>query len=237
MESNFLYIKARASHTPLPSYGENNGSIPLNPQPLNVAPISCVPYTGPPLSYDYHALLTPDINAGSVSVEADSTSSSKHINSQKPAGSQPAMVFFTACPAREEWDNLINYANDGVALTGSALLGRVGPLIGSVDIAESEDDYVFRVSLPGVARDEKVFRCDIGPSGKILIKGVSTTGEATVYRDNMVFKMQTRNLCPPGEFSVSFQLPGPIDHQNLNCVFGSDGIFEGVVKKKRQQVL
>ncbi|KAG5626189.1 hypothetical protein H5410_011407 [Solanum commersonii] len=218
----------RASQTSLPNHGENNGSTPLHPEPLNVAPISCVPYTGPPLPYSYHTSASPDINTGSVPVEADS----KHISSQQHAGGQPAMIFFTACPAREEWDNLINYAIGGVALTGSALLGKVGPLIGSVDIAESEDDYVFRVSLPGVARDERVFRCDVGPNGAIVIKGVSETGENMVRRDNMVFKMQTQNLCPPGEFSVSFQLPGPIDHQNLNCVFGSDGIFEGVVKKR-----
>ncbi|KAJ8572920.1 hypothetical protein K7X08_009431 [Anisodus acutangulus] len=204
----------RASHTSLPNYGENNGPIPLHAEPLNVAPISCVPYTGPPLPYNYHTSSSPDINTGSVSVEADTTSSSKHVISQQPAGSQPAMVFSTTRPAKEEWDNLINYANGGVAVTGSALLGKVGPLIGSVDIAESEDDYVFRVSLPGVARDEKVFRCDVGQDGKILIKGVSVTGENMVCRNNMVFKMQTHNLCPPGEFSVSFQLPGPIDHQN-----------------------
>ncbi|PHT62102.1 Alpha-crystallin domain-containing protein 22.3 [Capsicum annuum] len=129
-------------------------------------------------------------------------------------GGQPAMVFFSACPAREEWDNLINHANGGVALTGSVLLGKVGPFIGAVDIAESEDAYVFRVSLPGVARDEKVFLCDVGPNGRILIKGVSVTGERKVRRKNMVFKMQTQNLCPPGEFTVSFQLRGPIDHLN-----------------------
>ncbi|KAM3219053.1 hypothetical protein P3L10_023584 [Capsicum annuum] len=122
----------------------------------------------------------------------------------------------------------------GVALTGSALLGEVGSFMGSVDIAESEDAYVFRVSLPGVARDEKVFRCDVGPNGRILIRGVSVTGERKVRRKNMVFKMQTQNLCPPGEFTVSFQLPGPIDHLNLSCNFGPDGIFEGVAKKKQQ---
>ncbi|XP_060219111.1 alpha-crystallin domain-containing protein 22.3 [Lycium barbarum] len=220
----------RASHTPLPNYGENNGSIPLHPEPLLATPISCVPYTGPPLPDNYPASASPDINAGSVPVEVDTASSSTHIITH-----QPAMVFFTACPAKEEWDNLINRAKGGVALTGSALLGKFGQLIGSVDIHESEDDYVFRVSLPGVARDEKVFRCDVGPNGRIVIKGVIVTGENMVCRDNMVFKMQTHNLCPPGEFSVSFQLPGPIDHQHLKCVFGSDGIFEGVVKKKRQQ--
>ncbi|PHT41365.1 hypothetical protein CQW23_20219 [Capsicum baccatum] len=108
----------RASQSSLPNYGETNGSIPLHPQPLNVAPISCVPYTGPPLPYGYHA--------DSVLVKASRISSSKHINSQQHAGGQPKMVFSPACPAREEWDNLINHANGGVALTGSALLGRLG---------------------------------------------------------------------------------------------------------------
>ncbi|KAF3621462.1 hypothetical protein FXO38_31819 [Capsicum annuum] len=65
--------------------------------------------------------------------------------------------FSSACPAREERDNFINHVNGRVALTGSALLGEVGPFMGSVDIAESEDAYVFRVSLPGVARDESKF--------------------------------------------------------------------------------
>ncbi|PHU10091.1 Alpha-crystallin domain-containing protein 22.3 [Capsicum chinense] len=63
--------------------------------------------------------------------------------------------FFSTCLDREERDDFINHANDGVALIGSALLGKVGPLIGSADIDESEDVYVFRVSLLGVARDER----------------------------------------------------------------------------------
>ncbi|PHT62100.1 Alpha-crystallin domain-containing protein 22.3 [Capsicum annuum] len=148
-----------ASQSSVPNSGEANSSIPLHPQPLNVAPISW--YSS-----------TPDINA-----------------------------------AREERDNFINHANGRAALTGSALLGEVGSFMGSVDIAESEDAYVFRVSLPGVARDEKVFRCDVGPNGRILIRGVSVTGERKVRRKNMVFKMQTQNLCPPGEITVSFKLP------------------------------
>ncbi|KAM3378195.1 hypothetical protein P3S68_010608 [Capsicum galapagoense] len=85
--------------------------------------------------------------------------------------------------------------------------------MGSVDIAE--DAYLFRVSLPGVARDEKVFRCDVGPNGRILIRGVSVTGERKVRRKNMVFKMQTQNLCPPGEFTVSFQLPGMVGRSQI----------------------
>ncbi|PHT60861.1 Increased DNA methylation 2 [Capsicum annuum] len=204
----------------MPNSGEANSSIPLHPQPLNVAPIRW--YSS-----------TPDINAGSVSVEAI-TSPSKRSNSQQHAGGQPAVVFFSACPAREDRENFINHANGGVALTGLALLGEVGSFMGSVDIAESEDAYVFRVSLPVVARDKKVFRCDVGPNGRIFIRGVSVTGERKVHRKNMVFKMQTQNLCPPGEFTVSFQLPGPIDHLNLSCNLGPDGIFECIAKKKQQ---
>ncbi|XP_047261712.1 alpha-crystallin domain-containing protein 22.3-like [Capsicum annuum] len=211
---------SRASQSSVLNSGEANSSSPLHPQPLNVAPISW--YSS-----------TPDINAGSVSVEAI-TLPSKRSNSQRHGGGQPAVVFFSACPAKEEWDNLINHANGGVTLTGSALYGKVGPFMGSVDIAESEDAYVFRVSLPGVARDEQVFRCDVGPNGRILIRGVRVTGESKVRRKNMVFKMQTQNLCPLGEFTVSFQLPGPIDHLNLSCNFGPDGIFEGIAKKKQQ---
>ncbi|PHU06775.1 Alpha-crystallin domain-containing protein 22.3 [Capsicum chinense] len=62
--------------------------------------------------------------------------------------SQPAMVSSSASPASEEWDNVISF-------TGSASLEKAGPLVGSVDVAESMDEYLFRVSLPGVTRDEK----------------------------------------------------------------------------------
>ncbi|XP_055816776.1 alpha-crystallin domain-containing protein 22.3-like [Solanum dulcamara] len=172
---------SRASETCLPNYGENNGSTPLHPEPLNVAPISSVP----PLPCG-----SPDINTGSVPIEADS----KHIISSQQHG---------------------------------------GPLIGSLDVAESEDNYLFRVSLPGVVRHERVFFCDAGPNGQINIRGVSEIGKNMVRRGTMVFKMQTQNLCTSGEFSISFQLPGPIDHQNVDYVFGSDGIFQGIVKKKK----
>ncbi|PHT71826.1 Alpha-crystallin domain-containing protein 22.3 [Capsicum annuum] len=80
--------------------------------------------------------------------------------------SQPAMVSSSASPASEEWDNVISF-------TGSASLEKAGPLVGSVDAAESMDEYLFRVSLPGVTRDEKA---DVGlrfirKSGVKLIPG------------------------------------------------------------------
>lgn len=77
------------------------------------------------------------------------------------------------------------------------------------------------------------FTCDFEPDGKVMIKGITSTGEQTVKKNNMEFVMLSQNLCPPGEFSISFQLPGAIDHQQVKAVFGIDGVFEGVVKKRQ----
>jgi hypothetical protein len=76
------------------------------------------------------------------------------------------------------------------------------------------------------------FNCDVEPDGKIVIKGVTTTGEKIVCKNSQIFQMQTQNLCPPGHFSISFQLPGPVDHQQFSGSFGIDGILEGIVKKR-----
>ncbi|KAL2942120.1 Alpha-crystallin domain-containing protein 22.3 [Bienertia sinuspersici] len=80
------------------------------------------------------------------------------------------------------------------------------------------DTYLFRVGLPGVAR---------APDGRILIKGVTTTGGEDRLQNSMKFLMQSQNLCPPGHFSISFQLPGPVDSQDLTGHFGIDGISRG----------
>lgn len=75
------------------------------------------------------------------------------------------------------------------------------------------------------------FTCDIDPDGKVTIKGVTTTGEKTVCKQNQVFKMLTQNLSPPGHFSISFKLPGPVNTEDFTGKFGSDGMLEGLVKK------
>ncbi|PHU06588.1 Alpha-crystallin domain-containing protein 22.3 [Capsicum chinense] len=118
------------------------------------------------------------------------------------------MVSSSASPATEEWDNVIAY-------TGSVSLEKAGTLVGSFDVAESMDEYLFCVSLPGVIRDEKVISCEVRPDGRILIKGESATGESMVCKHSMVFKMQTQNLCPPGEFTVSIQLPDGWEKPNI----------------------
>lgn len=79
------------------------------------------------------------------------------------------------------------------------------------------------------------FSCEVEIDGKVLIQGVTTTGEKTVYRYSQVFEMQTQNLCPPGHFSISFQLPGPVDPQQFCGNFGTDGVLEGIVMKGRHE--
>ncbi|XP_013690935.1 increased DNA methylation 2 isoform X2 [Brassica napus] len=107
-------------------------------------------------------------------------------------------------------------------------------MMGLMDIGECADAYLFRVSLPGVKRDERHFSCEVEDNGRVLVRGVTTTGEKQVHRYSQVFKMKTHNLCPPGHFSVSFHLPGPVHPQEFTGSFGTDGIFEGTVMKKLQ---
>ncbi|KDO59516.1 hypothetical protein CISIN_1g045199mg [Citrus sinensis] len=58
-----------------------------------------------------------------------------------------------------------------------------------------------------------------------------TTEILLKFRDQIRNLLDTRNLCPPGDFSITFQLPGCLDDQQFNGDF-TDGIFIGVVKKK-----
>lgn len=208
--------------------GENNGMHPMDPgQPvIDVAPLRCVPYTGPlPTSSRDASQSGP--NAASFPME--------NAQSSTNSSPQPAMVYYTIATL-EERANLFaatcGHSKVGSLLTGTALMGKVGPPIGAVDILESDTEYFFRVSLPGVAKDAENFRCNIEPNGKVDIKGITLTGVRAVYKNNMVFKMNTPNLCPPGKFTISFQLPGPTANQFLTT-FGSDGIFEASVKKRQ----
>ncbi|XP_062002382.1 increased DNA methylation 2-like isoform X2 [Rosa rugosa] len=179
-----------------------------------VAPTSSVEYNGTPVMYSYMAPL-PTGNGSDDTQNVD-----------------PAMIFLPSPPTENEWSNIVAAAKNGFALTGSAATGQIGPTIGLIDIGESEDSYLFRVSLPGVRRDEREFSCEVENEGQVLIRGVTITGEKTVYRYSQMFEMQTQNLCPTGHFSISFQLPGPVNPQQFSGNFGTDGILEGVVMKR-----
>ncbi|KAF4349195.1 hypothetical protein G4B88_026113 [Cannabis sativa] len=206
-----------------PSFGksrsESNDTERKNPQRtvLAVAPLNSMPYIGPPLPLSY---------------SPPSTAPSPASENKNVERIGPAIIFLSSFTTKEDWENIMATNKIGVALTGSAAVGKIGPIIGLMDIGECEDSYLFRVSLPGVSRDEREFSCDIEPDGKVQIKGVTTTGEQIVCKNSQIFHMLTRNLCPPGHFSISFQLPGPVDEEQFSGSFGTDGMLEGIVKKR-----
>ncbi|XP_039059088.1 alpha-crystallin domain-containing protein 22.3-like [Hibiscus syriacus] len=143
----------------------------------------------------------------------------------------PAMIFLPAGTSQEELDAALASTKYGVALTGAAATGALGPIVGLVDLREWEDSYYFRVTLPGVSQDKQDFSCDIDADGKVLIKGISTTGEKVVQRGSLTFTMVTQNLCPPGEFTVSFELPSPVNTEEVTSHL-ADGMLEVMVKKR-----
>ncbi|EOY11381.1 HSP20-like chaperones superfamily protein, putative [Theobroma cacao] len=211
---------------------------------------------------DQHFRIPPPIKSTS-STDAAMTSKAPVLTKHETCSTKndgAAMLFFPSPPTGEELANMAAATKSGAALTGSAAMGQVGPIIGLMDIAECEDSYMFRVSLPGVKRDERnslpiislflllyclcyikvatlcaagEFSCEVENDGKVVIRGVTTTGEKTVYRFSQMFEMLSQNLCPPGHFSISFQLPGRVDPQQFSGNFGTDGILEGIVMKKR----
>ncbi|XP_076928780.1 increased DNA methylation 2-like [Bidens hawaiensis] len=146
------------------------------------------------------------------------------------------MIFFPCKPSQEELVNMMSATKNGCLLTGSATKGQIGHNIGSIDIGECEDSYLFRASLPGVKRDEREFSCEVEDDGKVSVRGVTVTGEKNAGRFDQTFEMQSQNLCPPGHFSVSFKLPGPVDPQQFSGNFGTDGILEGIVKKATKKM-
>ncbi|KAF8015655.1 hypothetical protein BT93_H1241 [Corymbia citriodora subsp. variegata] len=119
----------------------------------------------------------------------------------------------------------------GVGVVWNAEVGLAGSITVRVTVAESEDSYLFNVSLPGVRSDPRSFlvdvaalRCEFNMDGKVLIEGEIATG------GNMV-QSRTGNLCPPGHFSFCFQLPSRVNPKRSNCKFVTDGTIEGIVKK------
>lgn len=76
------------------------------------------------------------------------------------------------------------------------------------------------------------FSCELDMDGKVVISGMIATGEKMIHRLGEVFVRKTENPYQPRPFSLSFQLPGPINPVQSNLTFRRDAIFEGVVKKQ-----
>ncbi|KAL6966472.1 hypothetical protein U1Q18_032252 [Sarracenia purpurea var. burkii] len=118
-----------------------------------------------------------------------------------------------------------------VVLTGTAKEGRPGHPIGVTDIGESEKAYFCRVALPGLRNNESNITCDIDCDGRVHIQGTVTGG---VLKDpSTVYEMKVQELCPPGRFTISFNLPGPVDPRLASPNFRADGILEIVIFKPK----
>ncbi|GAV90103.1 hypothetical protein CFOL_v3_33512, partial [Cephalotus follicularis] len=145
--------------------------------------------------------------------------------------SKPSMIFFPSSSPQQEWETLSASTQFGISLTGSAATGSIGPILRLMALGETDDSYYFRVNLPGVSSNENDFSCEILSNGKIIISEITTTGEKTLCRHGQVFTMITQNLPPPGRFSMSFQLPGPVDPPRFRGQF-LNGVLEGIIKKR-----
>ncbi|CAK7340754.1 unnamed protein product [Dovyalis caffra] len=163
-----------------------------DPHVYDVQPLSCVLCKGLPPSHSCTTAL-PAKDSG------------------KSVDESPMMIFLPSGAKKEELNSLMTVSKGRVALTGTAAMGQMQRTVGLVDIGECDDAYLFRVSLPGVRQNDNEFSCTIEPDGKVLIEGITTTGEETVYRFSQKFQMLSGNLCSPGQFSISFQLPGHVD--------------------------
>ncbi|XP_065881950.1 increased DNA methylation 3 [Euphorbia lathyris] len=116
--------------------------------------------------------------------------------------------------------------------TDTVKMGVPPSEVNIVDIGESEEAYLFRVALPGVRTDFCEFSCDIKSNGEVQIEG-SVTGGRIIRKRSRVFYMRIQQLWSAGPFSVSFNLPGPVDPRLFSPNFRNDGIFEGVVIKQK----
>ncbi|XP_039169349.1 increased DNA methylation 3-like [Eucalyptus grandis] len=135
----------------------------------------------------------------------------------------PKVVFSPLSTTEVQYHGAAAACSAGVGVAGNADVRLTGSTTWRVNLAESEDCYLFQVSLPGVRRDQ-TFGWEVDMSGEVLIEGETATSRQVV-------ESRTGNLCPSGHFSLCFQLPSRVDPRLSNCNFGSDGIFEGVVKK------
>nr|TKS04367.1 uncharacterized protein D5086_0000145680 [Populus alba] len=158
-------------------------------------------------------------------VQGSGGSTSRQATDRRLAEDGPALFFLPSRAAKEQLSDLIAATKNGVALTGTAAMEQVGQVVGwSTSV---------NVTMPTISRYEFSYKIE-ADGGEVLIKGVTITGERTVYKFSQKFDMLSRNLCPPGQFSISFQLPGPVDPRQLTSNFGDDGILDALIMKSRE---
>ena len=74
-------------------------------------------------------------------------------------------------------------------------------------------------------------KCNIKMTGRVDIEGVITESKS-IEASSKPFKMIVQQICPPGPFTVSFNLPGSVDPRLCSLSF-KPVILEVVVLKFR----
>lgn len=103
---------------------------------MNVTPLNSMPYIDP------------------ISSRGNDIAFRPQGDTEPVEAAKPALIYLPSQPTEEEWGNILSVTRSGIGLSGSAAVGTIGPVLGKMDISESKDTYLFRVSLPGVARGE-----------------------------------------------------------------------------------
>lgn len=75
-------------------------------------------------------------------------------------------------------------------------------------------------------------KCSIQLDGRVCIEGVIAESQF-IKTSSKMFEMKQQQLCPPGQFTVTFNLPGPVDPRLSTLSFRSDGILEVIALKFR----
>ncbi|XP_039169348.1 increased DNA methylation 2-like [Eucalyptus grandis] len=131
----------------------------------------------------------------------------------------PLITTYMQCPGANAT------CSAGIGVAWNADVELAGSITGCLTLAKSEDSYLFNLSLPGMLQPLAVIlTCDFDMDGEVMIEGEIATGGNTV-------ESRLESLGPPGHFSLRFQLPSRVYSGRSNCNFGSNGIFEEIVKK------
>ncbi|XP_056847115.1 increased DNA methylation 3 isoform X2 [Raphanus sativus] len=112
------------------------------------------------------------------------------------------------------------------ALPSKALLGH--PLVLSTLVRAKLPTSSESLSLAFIKIQIK---CEIQREGRVCIQGVVPEIAIPSDSSGCLYRMQVQQLCPPGPFSITFNLPGQVDPRLFSPKFRPDGIFEVVVVK------
>ncbi|KAL8088488.1 hypothetical protein AgCh_038315 [Apium graveolens] len=117
-----------------------------------------------------------------------------------------------------------------VTKTGTANKGTVSPSLGKVDISASEKAYSFQVALAGVSGKTSDLKCSVRDDGRVKVEGM--VKDTSLQDANVLYEAKMQECSPPGHFSISFNLPGPVDPRLVQLSY-KQGILEVTVMKFR----